>query len=267
MLNGKYISIKRIIEEIYGDNQLDYTISYEDIIRWTAQVLSIMNIPDIYVAKVTGHISNPHLDITNYKAELPCDLFKLRQISVDGYPCVRASNTFSQLMDGDCCGVNLLGTVDGDNFIDQFGNTFNTSLGFPEGTGSVGYDINNNFITLSVKTGKVCLAYWAFPTDEDGFPMIPDNQSFIEAVKMYCRVKIDYQEWRKDPSNSGLKALYEDSKQEYAWYVGQASNAAKIPDLDKMEGIKNQMLRLKPRVNEHDSFYKFMNQPERRYNR
>ena len=266
-LSGKYISVRRILEELYGDNQFDFELPYESIIRWTASIMKLMQCPDIYIAKVTGYIANPNLDITNYRAKLPCDFFKMRQIAVNGLPATYVSNTFHHLMDGDCCGVDQLGTSSGDEFTDNFGNVFNTALGFRESSGEITYDINNDYITLSVKEGKVCLSYWAFPTDDDGYPMIPDDEAFIEATKQYCNSKLRYIAWSKEPSNNGLKALYEDAKQEYMWYVGKAINNAKMPDIDRMEAIKNQFLRMRPRVNQHDSFFRYLGQSERKYNK
>ena len=45
------------------------------------------------------------------------------------------------------------------------------------------------------------------------------------------------------------------------WYVAQAGNKAKMPTLDGMESIKNMTMRLLPRVNEHETFFKGLSKP------
>lgn len=264
-LEGQYISIGRIIEEVYGDNKYDFSIEFDDVLRWTATVLKLVNHPDIFIKKVTGHESDPNLDIDNYKAKLPCDFYRLEQIAVDGYPALYAGHTFHHLLGGECCGIN--GTSSStDQFIDNFGNTFDRTLGNTVGSGTVTFDINNDYITLSTRTGQVCIAYLAFPTDSDGFPMVPADEQFVQLVKNYVTLQLDRIAWRLDPNNNGKKAIYNDSQTEYAWSAGKASSYAKMPNLEKMEAIKNQMVRLKPIMNHHDSFYKFLGNQERRYN-
>ncbi len=65
-----------------------------------------------------------------------------------------------------------------------------------------------------------------------------------------------------NPDSPGLKALYEDSAREYCWYIGQAANKAKMPDTDGMEVIKNQLLRLKPEINQWATMFADLSTPE-----
>ena len=43
--------------------------------------------------------------------------------------------------------------------------------------------------------------------------------------------------------------VFQHSEQEWQWYVGQAGNKAKMPNIDQLESIKNQVMRLLPKVN------------------
>lgn len=263
-LNSKYINSRSILEEVFADTALQDDIPWADCMTWIGTSLDLIGVPMQYIKKVTGHKDNPNLDIENYKAKLPCDFYKLRQIAVNGLPCRAASNTFHHLLDGDCCGIDELGEADGDTFIDNFGNVFNTGLGIKYTNNDISFDLNNDYITLSVPEGKVCISYLAIPTDNLGFPLIPDDVSYKEAVKKYIIMKLDYISWRKQPDSRGLRRLYEDSQQEWSWYVGQAKNKAIMPDLDGMQSLANQMVRLKPRFNEHRGFFRFLNVTEKR---
>jgi len=285
-LNGKYISLKSIMEEVYSDNGYQYELPWVDAMMWTEEALNLIGHPRQYVRKVTGHKENPNLDIKNYRAQLPCDFYKLEQVAVNGQPAEYSTDSFHHLMDGNCCGIegftNLAAHVNEKKWgtlvkvtnddgtagyvqrDDAQTNTTDGVMSFNLTDVMLGdyepitFDLNNNNITLSVKEGKVCMAYLAIPTDEEGLPLIPDDTSYKLAVKKYLTMKIDYIEWRR---GTLAPQVYDHSEREWMWYVGQAGNKAKMPSLDNMESIKNITMRLMPRVNEHESFFKGLSSP------
>lgn len=262
---ARFISSKDLIWRLYRDSAVQDQINQSDVYEWIIEVLSLIGAPAGFVHKVTGHKDNPNLDIVNYRSKLPCDFHKLRQISINGFPALPSTNSFHMLQGGECCGTDELGSLLSDGtFIDNFGNTFLTSLGTKYGSAPLTYELNNDYITLSVKEGKVCMSYLAHAVDKEGFPMIPDDISYIKAVEWYCMSKIDYIRWRNNPDSPGLRAIYENSDTEYMWAVGQAAGRAKMPDVNEMELIKNQLLRLKPEPNQWENFYKNLGQPELR---
>ena len=258
MILNKFISSRSVIEDVFRDMQSDVEISYEDLTYYIYECLGLMDRPLQFVRKVTGHKENPDLDVTNYRAELPCDFYKLERIAVDGLPVRYANNSFHHLLSGDCCDANT-GVSSAELFTDNFGNQFSPQSAPITNTGtldSVTFDINDNFITLSVKEGKICMAYLAFPVDSEGFPMIPDDITYKVALKKYLMYKLRYIDWSKDPSNTGKRALFEYDESEYMWYVGKALSKSKIPHPEEMESLKNQILTMIPNVNSHDTFYK-----------
>ena len=265
MLNGKNISLKDVVWTFYRDTGLQDTVSLGDLSEWGTEALQFINYPDQWEKVVTRYKSNPDLDITNYKAKIPCDLVHLVAVSVDGYAATPSTNSFHQLLDGACCGVNEFGSLLTDGtFVDNFGNTFLTTFGTKYGSAPLTYELNNDWLTLSIKKGKVCIAYLRFPVDCDGFPMIPDNNSYKEAVKRFMMMKVDYLKWRQNPSDRGFKDLYEHSEQQWNWYCGQAQNQGKMPDLGKMENIKNMLLRLRPNIKAFSSYFTTLASPEAR---
>jgi hypothetical protein len=268
-LNGKLLSLKSIVSDLYGDLALDDSDNVEDFVRWTVDALNLVGHPMQYRRRVTGHGEIANLKITDYKAPLPCNLHSIEQISVNGYMATYNSNSFHHLLSGECCGLDnttpsVNSAITDGFYIDGFGNEFVAGSLCSLGSCGITYDVNADCLTLSVKEGEVCIAYNEFPFDDEGYPMIPDNVSYIEAVKKYITMKMDYRNWRKAPSSQGKRMLYEDSKQEWAWYVGQASNAAKMPSLDQMESIKNSLLRTVKSYNHHASGFKHLGDQQRR---
>ena len=298
-LNGKYISLKAIMEQVYADNGYQFELPWIDCMQWAEEALNLIGHPRQYIRKVTGHMEHPNLDIKNYRAELPCDFYSLEQIAVNGLPAEYSGNTFHHLMDGACCGIEGYTTLANDvkernwgelvkvtedvnedgtsNYgasyyverNDTLSNTEEGLMSFDMTTtvdsnfNPITFDINNNNITLSVKEGKVCMAYLAIPTDINGLPLIPEDTSYQLAVKKYLTMKIDYIAWRRGELQ---QAIFQHSEQEWQWYVGQAGNKAKMPNIDQLEAIKNQTMRLLPQVNHHETFFRGLGSPELRKN-
>lgn len=261
-LNGLYKSSKNIIEGVLRDTGIQEQINWEDCVSWIYEALGLIGSPFQYVNKVTGYQDNPDLDIVDFKAKLPCDLVQIKQIAVNGHPARYSSNTFHQMLDGSCCGFDIDSSGNSiDVFHDNFGNSFTPQAGLfynQDYCCDYTFDLNHDYLTLSAKTGKVCLAYSAYPIDKEGYPEFPDDIKYELAIRKYLTMKMDYITWRSDPDSRGKQSLYEHSEIEWLWYVGSAGNSAKMPDLSRMESFKNQVLRLIPKTNEFSTFFKHL---------
>ena len=258
---SSFISFREILEKVYADNGYSYELPIADAVTWMSDCMELIGHPDQYEIKITGHKEYTPFDISNYRAELPCGFHRLKQIAIDGFPAFPSNHSFHQLMDGDCCGLDDISAILGDTFVDNFNNEFNTALGTRFRSEPVTYSLNNDFITLSAKEGKVCMSYWSILLDDEGYPMVPNDVSYVQAVTWYLTKKLDYISWRKGEISDKVFAK---SEQEYEWYVAQASSRAKMPDVDKMENLKRQLLRLKPNPDHYNGFFKYLATPESR---
>jgi hypothetical protein len=120
------------------------------------------------------------------------------------------------------------------------------------------YVINCGSIQTSFETGYVCISYMAFPTDEECYPMVPDDISFREAMFWYIYKKLLLQ--GEQLRNNRIQYEYADA----AWqkYCTQARNAANYPDIDRYESFMDQWVRLKPNLNRHFTFFESLNDRE-----
>ena len=110
----------------------------------------------------------------------------------------------------------------------------------------------------------MCLSYTAFPTDDDCYPLVPDEISFREAMFWYVFKKLLLQSDlmindRRFKSN-GIDYNYAD--QQWKYYCGQARNAANYPDIDRYESFMNQWVRLIPDISRHDLMFENLNTRE-----
>ena len=121
------------------------------------------------------------------------------------------------------------------------------------------YSINGTSIDTSFPCGFVSLSYDSVVTDEQGFPMIPDNKSFREAFKYFLlKNQAEPEYFRGNVSRN----VYEEIEKQYTWYIGQASSSFKMPSPDQMESMINGLVRIIPRTNNHSDGWKSFNKKE-----
>lgn len=265
-MKENYVTSKEIIAKVYRDTGFSEELPWIDLITWIDEALRLISHPMQFVRRIAGDKSHPPLDITDFKAKLPCNIYQIEQIAVNGQPAYRSTDTFHHLISDKCCTVGQR-TFQEDLFEDSFRNVTidgnvitgpNVFTNNPvSGNGPttympITYDINDDFITLSVKEGKVCIAYLQYPLDDEGFPLIPDLQEYKEFVAAYLIFKFLKRGWYVGTHD---ERMYRDAEKDYMWKAGAASSRIKMPDVDKMQSIMNQVVKLKPNMNAYEHFF------------
>ena len=121
------------------------------------------------------------------------------------------------------------------------------------------YKLQNNIIYTSLKEGTIEVAYHTIKVDNEGYPMIPENSSFIQALELYIKKKVFTILFDQGKINN---AVLQNTQQEYAWYVGQAQRDLNMPTIDQMESISNMWTQLLQRANEHSKGMKSLGKRE-----
>ena len=124
------------------------------------------------------------------------------------------------------------------------------------------FKIDNGYIYTNFETGFVELVYTAWVTDDHGFPMVPDDQRYIEAIKWTLIEHIDFKKLRLGEIN---ERIYNISLREKNWYIASAKSKARIPSVAKMESMKEAFLRSITKTTAYDNYFKTMNMGERRH--
>lgn len=119
------------------------------------------------------------------------------------------------------------------------------------------YKVDNGWIISSIKDDYIDIVYEAFPIDEYGLPLLPDDQSFLNALKYFIIERLDYRSWRKGKI---ADKVYQKSEQERVFYIAQASTKSKVPMTeDEYEVLKNISSRLVKHPNQHEQGFKTLN--------
>lgn len=297
----KYVNIKRVISKVFRDNDLkEGTHRVADMIEYAAEALEKIGAFPYFLIKVSGKEDTPSVAIVDYQAKLPMDAHRVLQVAyseyVDGpfYPMRYATGTFevfktnsSEATTDTILSDNELVNVAMDMFNLSYADalaklnnepdtkellqgilTRDTSNTLATGGGQVNstdftYVINGGYIKTNKKSGYLMIAYQAIPLDVDGFPMIPDDPAYMEAVYWYITMKLLYSEWKEGRVRD---AVYYEARRSWNFYAKQAYGNALMPNYDELESIKNTWLRLIPNINEHDTFFTSVGQREQIYN-
>lgn len=212
MFNGKTKSIKSVIYNIIGLPFMT-DLSEEQAMHYAYDLIRLMKMGFMLNQKVED------VEIVNYKALLPDKLVTLRGVRY--------------YSDKECISYEPMHYDS-----DIFQSDFHCNEYREDPNCDITYTLNNNYIITNRKEGYVNVSHYAINLDDEGYPMIPDSRSFEQAIEYYIMQKHLF----------GLRALgkvsrdfYEEIKQEYAFYIGQAESDLKLAGMDHwdtaMKGI------------------------------
>ena len=231
------ISIKYAIETVYRDYKHKEDLDIWDCVEWGGEALNLMGVSMQYVDCIKT------LEVENYRVCLPKNFHALNQIT---YKSVRLP-----LLGGT---IGLINT--GQFETEATGKIVNLLQDSPLHTTTSklndGYYINDGFIITSFETGEIVISYKAIPLDDEGFPKIPNLESYKKAISAYIQLMLDRQDWR---AGKLADKVYVDSQMTWKKYCNMAKAEAKFPDLDTMENIRKHWVALRPGTNRAETFY------------
>lgn len=222
MLNEiHYISIKEVVSRVLRHPMLQ-GVNLEAAIQYTVDFIQIVGVPKMYLDKEAT------LEVKDYRAPLPCDVVAVNMVKHRGVPLRSMTETFFSKERP--CHPQYRHGLDEETFRTQ-----------------------NSIIYTSFKEGKIEISYKAFPVDEEGYPLLPDNTPFLKALELY--IKVQWFGMLFDLGKIDEKVLNH-TEQQYAWAVGQCVAEFTIPSPSEMESITRMWNTLIPRVKEFDKGFR-----------
>lgn len=217
-----FISIQQIIDDIHS-HPLLANLTLERAVNYTVEFLRLMGCGKIFTDK------SKKVEIKDYRGLIPCDAIEVIMVRAkkgNGYIyMVPTSSVF---------------------YTDEDMATESKCT----------YKISGRVIYTSIKEGEVEIAYKAMPVDDDGFPLIPDNQSLIKALELYIK-----KEMFTILFEMGFvhQYVFNDICQEYTFYAAQAKNSLEIPNYSEMQNLMKNMSSFIIRPDEHKNGFKDLN--------
>ncbi len=218
----KYISVRQILDDLLADDMMR-GLSLERAVNYAAEFMQVVGMPPEFENKVEK------VEIENWRGKLPCDLYEIVQVKdPKGFAYISAEGSFG-------------------------------NRNHPEQYPAFTYRVKGDIIFTSTKNIDLLVSYLAIPTDDYGFPLIPENAAYIRALELYIQKRYFTILFNNGKINQNVLA---NTQQEYAFYVGQAQSDLIRPSLDQMESIKNMWTTLIPKMYKHADGFKTVNNPE-----
>lgn len=93
--------------------------------------------------------------------------------------------------------------------------------------------VDNGYVYTKFKEDGVFLQYYGLPIDEDGLPMIPDNEHVEKAVEYYIYSQL-FEEFYWNSTVPGVANFLQDARIQYDFHWKQAKYWANLPSFQKM---------------------------------
>ena len=210
-----YVNIKYILDRIL-QHPLMQDVTFEQAVSYTVDFMRLVGVPNMFFEKTVV------IEVSNYRAMLPCDYYKVIQIRKPGGPTFRYSS---------------------DSFHMSEYKDFNNRP-----ISDLTYKIQGNIIYTSIENGEIEMSYKAIAVDEEGYPLLPDNSSFTRALGLY--IKKEHFTILFDTGKIDFKVL-QNVQKEYSWAVGDCQTEFNRLSLDEAESFYNSWRTLLLRDTEH----------------
>jgi hypothetical protein len=229
MHNGKLISIGNILWRVMRQ-PIAAELSYEQAAEFALEFIRLVGAPLAYIDKVES------LELVEYKAIIPSNLIDVRGVRYTG-------------PDGCQEGTAMRYATDLYHLSDKNGHPTELT-----------YVLQNCILTASIKGGFIEISYRAIATDESGYPMVPDNESFKMGLEYYILHRFVEPLWTMGKIQDKVFQYYEQKRH---WYLGQAASSMIVQGPDQLESIMNGLNRLIIQDQSFDTFYRNFGEKER----
>lgn len=288
----KYTKCESVIAKILAD--LDSTEVQQrtsDIREWIFEAVEKIGAPVQYIQRESGLDGCPTLKIIDRQVPLPDDLVHLDGVAYSDHengpwiPVRKSTALFHNQPKHkphhiECtehkeeCGEIKDKSVAA--LLQLYGNGLNKYYESTYTSGRVNepeYILKPGWLALNRDKGFIKLAYKAIPTDERGYPLIPDNATYQEAVYWYVVMKLSFPKWLNGGLGGASKYAqkyaantYQFVQQQWHFYRNKAYAEAIMPTADDMKNIKREWNRLMPEYETDEYFFKHLNDEQTIYN-
>jgi hypothetical protein len=115
------------------------------------------------------------------------------------------------------------------------------------------FKTQGRIIYTSFPCGMVRLAYKAIPVDEDGFPLLIDNETYLGALEAYIKKQVFTVKFDTGKISAGV---LQNTQTDYAMLSRELATEFTQPSVSEMESYTRYYTSLLPRVREFDNGFK-----------
>lgn len=234
MYNGKTVSLGAIIWKVFK-NKLVTDLSYDDAAEYALEFIRLVGAPLAYSNLIE------EVNIESHKAAIPNNLISIRGIKL--------------LASGSDLTSDIALRYATDLFHQDLQCETDRGCDDREYT----YEIQQGVIFTSFVSGKAKISFKGIAVDEDGYPLIPDNEKFTMGLEYYIIHRYLEGLWALGKVTDKVFNYYEQKRH---WYLGAANSSMQMQNIDQLESTMNGLNRILQTDNAHKTFFKKFGEQE-----
>lgn len=214
----QYTNIRRVLDDLL-DHPLLRDLTLEQVVRHTIRFISLHGYPKLYQDK------EEEVEIKDFRGLLPCDLVSINLVKdAETGLCLRAmTDVFTPKEESIQPPTDLLNNMQGEYIAPM-----------KKYMEEPAYKTQGRIIFTSFPEGNVEISYKAIPVDEDGFPLLIDNETYLNALEAYIKLKVFTVKFDTGKIAAGVLS---NAQTDYAWAARQVQQEFIMPSMSEMESI------------------------------
>lgn len=242
----RYTNIRRVLDNLH-DHPMLRDVTLEQAVRYTVRFIELHGYTKMFKDKID------QVEIHEFRGVLPCDLISIIQVrDCKSGTCLRSmTDSFTPglrepMPRHDRRRPNPEGEYH------PVGHPF----GHPHGHQpyeELTFKTQGRIIYTSFPEGMVEIAYKSIPVDEDGFPLLIDNETYLAALEAYIKKQVFTIKFDQGKIAAGI---LQNAQTDYAFLSGELQSEFQIPSISEMESITRYVTSLIPRVREFDKAFR-----------
>ena len=250
----RYTNIRRVLDNIH-DHPMLADLTLEQAVRHVLRFISLHGYNRLYQDKIED------VDIHEFRGMLPCDLIRIIQVrDVPSGICLRAmTDNFNPGLYPESTPQpphhrNLLNNIkeermEKDLYIPPM----------PHPKGEFTFKTQGRVIYTSFPEGRITVSYKAIPVDDDGFPLLIDDETYLGALEAYIKKQIFTVKFDTGKIAAGV---LQNAQKDYAVLAKELQSDFLTPSLSEAEALSRAMTHILPRVREFDNGFQSLGDRE-----
>lgn len=219
----QYTNIRRVLDNIMT-HPLLRDVTLEQAVRYAVRFIGLHGYSKLYQERIGS------VEIKDFRGLLPCDLISIIQVrDARTGVCLRSmTDTFAKGMEPvppKNTHKDLMNNVE-QNHIPPM-HRMDSELSFKT---------QGRAIFTSFPEGCVEIAYKAIPIDDDGFPLLIDNETYLAALEAFIKMQVFTIKFDIGKINANV---LQNAQQEYYFRAGQLNEEFQQPSVSEMQTLTN----------------------------
>ena len=260
-----FVSGKEILARLIRGTGYKLPSTYhDDILEWIGEGMNALQVTNTLELKCSGEENCPdEIYVRNYCASLPCGFVSVESLSDEnGFAILEESSLNSNTTSSNTLarpsvfmvnpfvhqtsdGTTGTPSIDPNIYINIQGGDLTPAIQSVQSY----YKIKGNKIQTSFECGFVTLKYWSIPVCPDGYPMIPDNENYKQALVWHVLRNLigagyQHQVFSWDKCN-----------EQYEILAPRAMNEISFYSPDGARRLHNTMVRLMPPTGYSEAYF------------